>query len=69
MRTEISKLLSFESKATPAIFTAIFGPDMGAHLWNKFSLKAERSVTLFVRMLDTDNEAKFYQYLEQSWKN
>ena len=41
----------------------------GAHLWNKFTLNANRSVTLFVRMLDSENETKFYQYLEKTTPN
>lgn len=69
METEIKKLLQFESQATSLTFFAIFGEDIAPHLWNKFSLKAGHSITVFVRMLDSENERKFYQYLDQSWKN
>ena len=69
METEIKKMLRFESMATPITFFAIFGEDIAPHLWNKFTLKAGHSITAFVRMLDSENERKFYQYLDLSWKN
>jgi len=59
-----NRLLKFESTANPETFRAIFGETLCAHLWNKFTLKANRSITNFMRMLDTDNEQKLVNYFE-----
>ena len=69
METEIKKCFASRAWQRRSRFFAIFGEDIAPHLWNKFSLKAGHSISVFVRMLDSENERKFYQYLDQSWKN
>lgn len=57
-------LIEFEANATKLEFDKIFGVQNGIELWFEFTKKCGNNTTIFYRILDPKDQAKFDEYLE-----
>ncbi len=63
---QIYILREFQDHAVQDDFTAIFGEEVGLHLWHKFTFNHDGDILmLFTAGLDLANQRKFIKYLEE----
>lgn len=59
-------LIEFESQSILSDFNHIFGKDIGETLWSEFLNQCNSNTTLFYRIMDDQQKAKFEAYLLKS---
>lgn len=65
MDTILKGLWKFQYNANPELFQAIFGNNMGSHLWDRFSFEEDRNLLNFFKVLDDDNRLRLTDYLKK----